>query len=212
MTKNKMPVHQLLARVILIAILVWLAVIALLIAVIDRTGRIDQPREADAIVVLGAGLARDGRPGYALVRRSAHASELWHQGYADTIVCTGGIAPTQARSEADGCRDVLLRRGVPDSAILLEERSTSTEENALYARDILQLNALQSVIVVSDSYHVFRASYIFETVGYPDVSLSPVPAERIRGYPTYNASVVREVLALHWQVFKTALNLPITSL
>jgi len=212
MQKNKLSKTKILRRILMIMMLVWLAVIVILIGMIHRTGILDNAETSDVIVVLGAGLARDGRPGYALTRRSAHAADLWHEGYADSIICTGGIAENQTRSEADGCHDVLLRRGVPESAIFLEEVSASTEENAIYSREILLENNFDSVILVSDSYHLFRARYIFETEDFRNISLSPVSANLIRGYPTYESSVIREVLALHWQVFKTIFNIPLTNL
>ncbi|MGB7341658.1 MAG: YdcF family protein [Phototrophicaceae bacterium] len=212
MTKQKLSRSSLIGRFILILIIGWSTVIVGLIATIHYTGTVNEPAPSDAIVVLGAGLSRSGRPGYALTRRSAHAADLWQQGYADTIICTGGVAANQSRSEAEGCMEVLVRNGVPTSAILLENNSASTEENALYTQPILDDYHLNSIILVSDSYHLFRARHIFNTVGIADISLSPVSANLIRGYPSYESSLIREVLALHWQVFKTIFNIPITNL
>ena len=208
-----MPKRQLLmkwiGRMIVIGVaggLLWLVAITSLIHV---TGTRDQRQAADVIVVLGAGLSHDGRPGYALTRRSLQAAELWQAGYAPTIICTGGIAPNQTTSEAAGCQRVLNWRGVPDSAILLEENSRSTEENAIYSRPLIEANDFQRVLLVSDSFHVFRARYIFASQGI-DVRLSPVPRDRIRGRPSYDYFILREVAALHWQVFKDLFNIPIT--
>jgi uncharacterized SAM-binding protein YcdF (DUF218 family) len=199
-----------LGRIILVAIAMWLLIIIGLISLIHYTGTIDEAQSADVIIVLGAGLSNSGRPGWALTRRSAHAAELWKQGSAETIICTGGTGYNQSRSEADGCREVLIRNGVPSSAIILEENSRSTEENAIFSRQIMDANAWETALLVSDSYHVFRGRYIFSSQGI-DVFLSPVPAQEIRGFPTYYSSVFREVLALHWQVFKDIFNLQVTS-
>lgn len=196
-------------RILLVLVLIWMLVIVGLVILIDRTGQVDQRQPADVIVVLGAGLSRDGRPGYALVRRSRYAAELWQQGYADTILCTGGIAPDQTRSEADACRDVLMWRGVPASAILLEEQSRSTEENALYSRPILEANGWETVLLVSDGYHLFRAEILFRTRGIP-VLLSPVSKEAMQRHDSYPRAVTREIAALHWQFFKDLLGLPFT--
>lgn len=196
----------------MMALLVWIAIVVMLIVMIHRTGKVDTAESSDVIVVLGAGLSRDGRAGYALTRRSAHAAELWHQGLADSIICTGGVAQNQIRSESDGCLDVLLRHDVPESAVILEDKSASTEENAIYSREILLGNGFDSVILVSDSYHLFRARYIFETAGINKISLSPVSSALIRGYPTYESSIIREIFALHWQVFKTIFSIPVTNL
>lgn len=198
-----------LRRMILAMITLWLLIIISLISLIHYTGTIDEPQSADVIIVLGAGLSNSGRPGWALTRRSRHAAQLWHQNYAPTIICTGGTAYNQTRSEAEGCREVLTRNGVPFSAIILEDQSRSTEENAIFSRQIMNANDWETALLVSDSYHVFRGRYIFSNQGI-DVFLSPVPAEQIRGFPTYYSSVFREVLALHWQVIKDSFNLQVT--
>ena len=187
--------------------LIW---IIALVVLMHHTGTVDQRQPADVIIVLGAGLDHTGRPGYALARRSIHAAELWHEGYAPLIICTGGISETQTRSEAAGCQQVLERRGVPASAILLEEASRSTEENAIYSREIMQANNLESILLVSDSFHMFRARYIFNHYGMTDIALSPIPRERIRGRASYEFFVGREIIAFHWQLFIDFLDLQIT--
>lgn len=194
---------------LLFGFVLWLLIVFALIGMIHYTGTVDEPESADAIIVLGAGLSRSGRPGWALTRRSSLGAELWHQGFASNIICTGGYGENQTRSEADACREVLNRRGVPSSAIVLEERSRSTEENAIYSKEIMQENGWQTALIVSDSYHVFRARYIFSHEGI-GVSLSPVSAELIEGRPTYIYSMLREIVALHWQVLKYTFNIDIT--
>ena len=69
----------------------------------------------------------------------------------------------------------------------------------------------KSAILVSDSYHVFRARYLVRSVGM-DVSLSPVPVSAT-GPVFYVASLVREIMAMHQQVFRLAASrfVPISS-
>jgi uncharacterized SAM-binding protein YcdF (DUF218 family) len=172
-----------------------------LAALIYRTGTIDEARPSNVIIVLGAALTDDGQPNKALRRRSEHAALLWQAGYAGSIICTGGVGRNLTRSEADGCRDVLTRAGVPDRAIVLENTSHSTEENARNAQSIMRAHGWRTAILVSDSYHVFRARYIFSRLGI-DVVLSPVPLARIDGHAFYVYSVVRELMALQRQVLK----------
>jgi uncharacterized SAM-binding protein YcdF (DUF218 family) len=210
MSKIKSLKWRLWLKSMLLALIVlWLLVFLGLISIIHYTGTIDEAHSADVIIVLGAGLTRSGRPDWALTGRSTHAAELWQQGYADKIICTGGVGNGQTRSEADACREVLNRHGVPSSVIFLEDKSRSTEENAIFSYQIMQANHWQTALLVSDSYHVFRARYIFASEGM-DVFLSPVPAERIRSRSFYISSVLREVAALHWQLFKNIFNLQVT--
>ena len=161
------------------------------------------------IIVLGAGLRGDGRPGPALTRRSERAAGLWHDGIAAKILCTGAKAEGFPRSEADACREILTRRGVPASAILMEAMSRSTEESALFAGDILDDMGLSRAVLVSDSYHMLRASWLYRRRGL-EVFRSPVPASRIN-YPLfYPYSLLREFVAFHWFLVKQALDLPFT--
>ena len=115
----------------------WLLACVLLAAMIHHTGAIDEPVRSDVIIVLGAALTNEGKPYRALIRRSEHGAELWRNGYAGMILCTGGIGRNMRipRSEADGCREVLMREGVPRTAIVLEETSRSTEEQVLKTRE-----------------------------------------------------------------------------
>lgn len=194
---------RVLRRLALVLLVTWLLACGVLAAIIHYTGTIDDPRHADVIIVLGAALTDEGEPGRALRRRSEHAAALWTDGHAGMIICTGGIgrAARIRRSEADGCRDVLMREGVPRAAILLEETSRNTEENGRNSHAIMVAHGWDSAVLVSDSYHVFRARYLFGRTGIHVVP-GPVPVARIESPLFYVHAVVREVAALHWQVLK----------
>jgi len=163
----------------------------------------------DVIIVLGSGLRADGRPGDALIRRSLWAARLYEQGAAPALICTGGVGRTQTNSEASACRDLLVSNGVPVSAIHLEEQSHSTEENAIYAKGIMEDNDWQNAIIVTDSFHMFRAHLIFDGKGIIHYT-SPVPRQWVRkGW--YIMSFTRELVAIQWQTIKETFNLPYTN-
>ena len=194
--------------------LLYLAIIALLyfiafIAVIHQAGTRDRVAEADVVIVLGAGLSPDGRPGWALTRRSRQAALLWHDAIAPYVMCTGGQAELYPRTEASACREILLAQGVPPESILMEERSRSTEENAINSRRILDQLGLKRAVLVSDSYHALRADWLFRQQGF-DPFFSPVPASRMRHPLTYPQALLREFLAFHWQLLKETLQIPHT--
>ncbi len=125
---------------------------------LDAYGRWARPSGSyDAIVVAGCGTRPDGRPSPALARRTARAVRLWKQGRASRIVLTGG--PSRGpKSEARAAADHARKLGVPSSVLVLEERSTSTEENARFAAALVPG---ARVLVVSDTYHVFRCQRVF---------------------------------------------------
>lgn len=125
---------------------------------LDRYGLRRPIGEFDAIVVAGCRVTASGEPTPALRRRAALAARLWHEGHAPKVVLTGGVG-AEGPSEASVAARVVRELGVAEGAILLEETSTSTEENARHAAEVLSPQA--RVLVVSDAYHVFRCERVF---------------------------------------------------
>lgn len=116
-------------------------------------GKRDRVQKADAILIFGAYVNKHNQASPMLRARTYRAFELWQRGWAPVIVCTGGLgdfAPAEAAVEA-----ALLRKwGVPEKAILREETSTSTRENASNAAALLPRGA--KVIAVSQPFHLWR--------------------------------------------------------
>lgn len=159
------------------------------IAVIDAYGVVDRARPADAIVVLGSQVYPGGRPGPSLARRADHAATLYRLGYAGHVICTGGLTEPALKSEAQVACDRLAEAGVPREALLLEERSTSTEENAAFSAAIMRERGWDSAIVVSDGYHLLRAALMFGRAG---VETYPSPAQVTAGPMNPLERIVRE--------------------
>lgn len=124
----------------------------------------------DAIVVAGAQVWRGGRPSKALERRTLAAVKLFKAGYAPRLVLTGGLEgypPAAAQAAATFART----HGVPESALVIEDRSHSTLENAAFTREMV---GPLRVLVVTDAYHVLRCELIY-THFFPEVQLVGVP-------------------------------------
>lgn len=190
-------VLRLTGRAVAAIVLASMAVGLVLMALVHQAGTVDDAAPSDVIIVLGAALSRDGTPYRALTRRSEHAAWLWRNGQAPAVICTGGFGDDVRvrRSEADGCREVLLREGVPAESIVLEEESRNTRENLHIARRLMTARGWRTAILVSDSYHMYRASRFAREAGL-DMRPSPVPRARIGSPLFYGMSVAREVLAL----------------
>jgi uncharacterized SAM-binding protein YcdF (DUF218 family) len=196
-------------RVILALLGVWLALETVLAVMVYSYGFVDHVHHADAIIVLGAGLRRDNMPTPSFRIRVAHGAELWHQGFANHIICTGGTPGFATISEAEVCRDMLMNdHNVPIEAIILEDQSRSTAENALFSRSIMVASGWHTAVVVSDGYHLFRAKRLFTRVGVIAYT-SPASTDYLSPFQ-YAGSLAREVAALQWQAVIDALNLPFT--
>jgi len=116
-----------------------------------------------AIVVLGARVRPDGRPSAALERRMRVAISLYQAGAAPRLVLSGG--GQRAVPEAEVMRDLALAAGVPASALIIEPRSRTTLENASETAKLLAPDGHDAVILVTDSYHAFRARLLFRIAG-----------------------------------------------
>lgn len=133
---------------------------------VHSVGRSDQARQVDAIVVMGAA-QYDGRPSPQLAARLDHVATLWPQGLAPLVVVTGGNRPGDRFTEADASAAYLIEKGVPDNAILREDRGTTSYESLERVAALLTERSAgqHSVLVVTDPYHTLRSKLIAEEVG-----------------------------------------------
>jgi uncharacterized SAM-binding protein YcdF (DUF218 family) len=119
---------------------------------------------ADAIIVLGAQVHRDGRPSAALRGRAQRAVALYHVGRAPRLIVTGGVGESGI-AEAAVMEAIAVARGVPVAAIVLEERATRTLESARIVGALARAAGWRSVIVVSDPFHLWRSALLFRAEG-----------------------------------------------
>jgi uncharacterized SAM-binding protein YcdF (DUF218 family) len=143
------------------------------------TGRSDQARPVDAIVVMGAA-QYDGEPSPQLAARLDHVAELWPQGLAPLVVVTGGNQPGDRFTEAEASANYLVERGVPADAIVQETTGRDTYESLQGAADLLAERGLSRVLIVTDPYHSLRSRLTAEDVGLT-AYVSPTPTSVVTG-------------------------------
>jgi uncharacterized SAM-binding protein YcdF (DUF218 family) len=130
----------------------------------------------DVLIVLGGSLLRDGVMGPSSYWRSTYAVLAWGEGTFHRVVVSGG--GSAGNSIAEPMRDFLECRGVPRTAIQIENRSRSTHENAVYVTELLARLPGRKVLLTSD-YHMFRAHRAFKKAGL-EVLPRPFPDARKR--------------------------------
>jgi len=126
-------------------------------------------QSVDAIVVLGAA-QYDGRPSPQLRARLDHALRLWQRGAAPVVVVTGGKQSGDRFTEAEAGREYLVAGGVPIESIVVEPRGSSTFESLQLLRDGAIAPTIERVAIVSDPYHVLRASLVARELGFDATS------------------------------------------
>lgn len=157
---------------------------------ISRESNRNEARPAQVIIVMGAA-EYNGHPSPVLKLRLDHAVNLYEQHLAPYIMTTGGPGGDRSFTEATVGRSYLIDRGVPAESIIVEDAGESTAWSLSAAAEILRRMGLQSCIVVSDGYHVFRVKRILQHEGFTVYS-SPREAG--------DTSVPRE----WWQFFRQA--------
>lgn len=111
----------------------------------------------DAILLLGVGLGENDQPTEEMHARVRTAAEAYREGYAPVIVACGGVTPGHRVSEADVMAALLAREGVPQSAVLREDKSQITIENMKFAANVLGGAKKRRVLVVTSDYHLRRS-------------------------------------------------------
>jgi uncharacterized SAM-binding protein YcdF (DUF218 family) len=195
-------------RLALAAALLFLIWLAAGIA-IDTYGQPERAQAADVIVVLGSQVYPGGVPGPALTRRADHAAALYRRGLAPAVLCSGGVGANPPSEASVACARVAAD-GVPDGALILEESSRSTEENALNSAAVMRAHGWTRAILVTDAFNVYRAEALFRANG---VAVYPSPAQVTAGPMSPLESVprsMREAVALVWYWGKGPLGIQAT--
>ena len=172
-------------------LLAAVTIYSLLCAVsIVRYARRDEAAPADCIIVLGAGT--NGKTPNAVFReRLNHAVALYQEGYSDIILLTGGYSPGNEHSDAWIAGQYLMELGIPKAAILLEEKSTITQENLQFAKEIMDSQEYSTAIIVSDPLHMKRSMRMTKDYEIEAYS-SPTPTTRYQTWKSKLPFLARE--------------------
>lgn len=135
------------------------------------------PNQVDVGIVLGASLRQD-IPSPGLQERLDLAVNLYKQGKFKQLIVSGGLDHNGSKlTEAEGMRNYLVKKGLPPKSILIEPRATSTYENLLFSKQIMDEQGLVSSIIVTHSYHGSRSLDIAETVGLKEPVVSSTDSQ-----------------------------------
>ena len=144
-------------QVAVVVLVLALGYLAVSLYQVWSTGRSDQARNVDAIVVMGAA-QYDGRPSPQLAARLDHAVELWNDGFAPLVVVTGGKPGGRSVHRGRSSANYLVDRGVPairDRRRRTPARTPTTRwRRAPCARRRLRG---RRCLIVTDPYHSLRS-------------------------------------------------------
>lgn len=128
----------------------------------------DQPSSVAGCSAANAIVAVSGGDTQA---RTAEAIKLYQHNWAPKLIFSGAALDPSGPSNAAAMKKQAITAGVPTSAIVTEELSQNTEENALNTVNIIKKEGVERIILVTSAYHQRRASIEFSKVFGPSVQI-----------------------------------------
>ena len=150
--------------------------------------------EYDCIIVLGAGVRKDGSPSSMLKDRLDKGIELYNKGVAPKIIMSGDHGQRRY-DEVNTMKKYAIEEGVPSEDIFMDHAGFSTYESIYRERDVFEV---KKAIIVTQKYHMYRSLYIADKLG---LDADGVITEDIK-YSGQFARDIREVLARTKDYFK----------
>lgn len=149
----------------------------------------------DAVIILGAGLSGGKTVSLTLRERLDGAIPYILENTDAIVIVSGGQGSDELVSEAFAMREYLIANGIDEKRILMEDKSTSTKENFLFTKQLLDslFDKPYTTVFATNDFHCPRAGFYAAKAGLdaqPLACKTPVFMEKIH-YP-------REYLALIW--------------
>ena len=120
---------------------------------------------SECMIILGSRTLPGGVPGLMMEERLETAVEKITES-TKTIIVTGGSLDEE-KTEAEVMKENLVAQGVPEEKIYLENKSTSTYENLLLSKPILEQQNCETVDILSHDFHLSRAKMTAKRLDIP---------------------------------------------
>jgi len=177
--------------IVIIQLVFFAFLVAIIAADICTYAETDEKQVADAAIVLGAG-THGGEVSPVFRERINHGIRLYQNGYVRYLLLTGGVGEGNQISDAQAAKAYAVSQGVPQEVILTEDKSTITQQNLEYAKQIMDEHGLQTAILVSDPLHMKRAMLGAQDAGITAYS-SPTPTTMYKSVGAKAKFLAREV-------------------
>lgn len=156
---------------ILLLVVSWFFLHTLIISI---DGLVDSPEKADVALILGNTVHENGQLSERLRSRVEKGLDLYRAGRVKFIVVSGGLGK-EGHYEAEVMKKYLLARRVPAARIIVDNAGNTTQLTALNFDQVRQQYGFQSVIVVSQYYHLSRIKLAMRKLGMEHVYSAHAP-------------------------------------
>ena len=159
---------------------------------------ISKRKKQDFIIVLGAGIIGE-KVTPLLKARLDKAIKLKKKSLDTKMIVSGGQGSDEAISEAEAMRRYLVEQGIRNEEIIMEDKSTNTEENLVFSMKIMDTYKQHALAtIVSNHFHILRAAFLSKKVKMN----ATVTGGSSKSY-FYPNTYIREYLAIIYMFKKT---------
>ena len=134
----------------------------------------------DYVLILGGPIDGD-EPSPLLFERIKAGAAYLNEHPQARAVCSGGIkAETQRLSEAEIMKNSLLRLGIDEERIILEDKAKTTLQNFQYTKKLVGLDS--GIVFVTNEFHIWRSTLIMKKAGVHYIPLSAPNGKHSMGF------------------------------
>lgn len=189
---RKRPVMRVLMAVVCVILCVAVLCTAVLSVFMVSAAR-KAPPEGEKVTVVVLGCKVNGSTPSVMLARRLDTALTYLAGHPDAkCIVSGGKGNGEDLSEAQAMFDYLTARGIAPERIFKEDRSTNTEQNIRFSREIIEKEGLpKKIVLATDGFHQLRAFLFAKREG-----LTPFAISARTPWYAFSAYYVRELLAL----------------
>ena len=170
---EKLP--KTLRTLLLIAICAGILVLAVCEGFVLRGFSSRAPAGLDYLIVLGAQVREDG-PSAVLKYRLDAAAQYLQENNSTVCIVTGGKGAAEPFPEGQGMKDYLVKSGIPEDRIIVEDRALNTVQNIQYSMALMSSPNAPTAIV-TNNFHVTRGLALARGQGLTDVYAIAAPSD-----------------------------------
>ena len=170
---EKLP--KILRTLLLIAICAGILILAVCEGFVLRGFSSRAPAGLDYLIVLGAQVREDG-PSAVLKYRLDAAAQYLQENNSTICIVTGGKGAAEPFPEGQGMKDYLVKAGIPEDRIIVEDRALNTVQNIQYSMALMSSPNAPTAIV-TNNFHVTRGLALARGQGLTDVYAIAAPSD-----------------------------------
>ncbi len=172
--KKNTKLYNKIGKLIIAMLSIWLVSFIIVSAILVTSAISDKDQKVDCVIVLGAGLKGE-KPTLVLVQRLDNTINYIADHPDTKVIVSGGQGIGETITEAEGMKRYLVGKGMEESLILKEEKSTSTFENMVYSKELYQRTfgkKLKKVMIITNDFHMFRSKILARRAGLEPYGIS----------------------------------------